>query len=83
MHHSIIMGKYNYNILLIGLCSSCGIFQKKISDFMKGLEFVRTYIDDFLCITASSFEDHLDKLEKVLERTQQAGLKVFLCSIRA
>ena len=68
--------KYEYNALPMGLCSSCDIFQEKMSDLMKGLEFVRTYIDDLLCITASTFEDHLAKLEKVLERIQQAGIKV-------
>ena len=43
---------------------------------MQGLEFVRTYIDDVLCITASTFEDHLAKLDTVLERIQTAGLKI-------
>ena len=60
----------------MGLCSSCDIFQKKISELMQGLEFVRTYIDDVLCITASTFEDHLAKLDKVLKRIQTAGLKI-------
>ena len=59
----------------MGLCSSCDIFQEKMSDLMQGLEFIRTYIDDLLCITASTFDDHLTKLDKVLKRTQSAGLK--------
>jgi RNase H-like domain found in reverse transcriptase/Integrase zinc binding domain/Reverse transcriptase (RNA-dependent DNA polymerase) len=37
---------------------------------------VRTYIDDLLCLTKGSFEDHLEKLERVLHRLQEAGLKV-------
>ena len=40
------------------------------------LEFVRTYLDDLLCITKGSLEDHLDKLRQVLTRLQDAGLKV-------
>ena len=43
---------------------------------MQGLEFVRTYIDDLLYITTSSFQDHLTKLDKVLERIKKVGLKV-------
>ena len=69
-------GKYEYNALPMGLCSSCDIFQEKMSDLMSGLEFVRTYIDDLLCITNSTYEDHLEKLEEVLKRIQQAGLKI-------
>ena len=37
---------------------------------------MRTYIDDLLCITTSSFQDHLNKLDKVLERIEKAGLKI-------
>ena len=69
-------GKYEYNALPMGLCSSCDIFQEKMSELMQGLEFVRTYIDDLLCITTSTFQDHLEKLDKVLERIQTAGLKI-------
>ena len=43
---------------------------------MQGVEFVRTYIDDLLCIITSRFDYHLEKLDKVLERIQQAGLKI-------
>jgi hypothetical protein len=45
-------------------------------DLMDTLEYVRTYIDDLLCITRESLEDHLDKLEEVLKRLRDAGLKV-------
>ena len=58
------------------LCSNYDIFQEKCSDLMKYLDFVRTYTNDFLCVTSSTFEDHLAQLDKVLERNQQAGLKV-------
>ena len=43
---------------------------------MDGLNFVRTYIDDLLVITKESFEDHLEKLDIVLTRLSEAGLKV-------
>ena len=37
---------------------------------------MQAYIDDLLCITRGSLEDHLDKLEEVLKRLRDAGLKV-------
>ncbi len=36
----------------------------------------QAYIDDLLCITRETLEDHLDKLEEVLRRLRDAGLKV-------
>ena len=44
---------------------------------MQGLEdIVRCYLDDLLIINRTTFEDHLEQLEKVLQRLQRAGLKV-------
>jgi Reverse transcriptase (RNA-dependent DNA polymerase) len=43
---------------------------------MEGLDFIRTYIDDFLVITKGSFDDHLEKLDLVLQRLEDARLKV-------
>jgi RNase H-like domain found in reverse transcriptase/Reverse transcriptase (RNA-dependent DNA polymerase) len=62
--------------LPMGLCNSPNIFQEKMSELFDGLEFVRTYIDDLLCLTKDSFEDQLEKLEQVLHRLLEAGLKV-------
>jgi len=47
-----------------------------MSELMDGLAFVRTYIDDLLCLTKGTFSDHLEKVELVLQRLQKAGLKV-------
>jgi len=55
----------------MGLCDSPDIFQEKMSE-----AFVRTYIDDLLCLTKGTFSDHLEKLELILQRLQKAGLKV-------
>ncbi|WP_250537472.1 reverse transcriptase domain-containing protein, partial [Caballeronia sp. AZ10_KS36] len=48
----------------------------KMSNLMMDLEYVRAYIDDLLVTTKGSFEDHLQKLERVLNRLEDAGLKV-------
>ena len=69
-------GKYEYQKLPMGLCNSPDIFQEKMSELMLGLEFVRCYLDDLLVLTSSSWDDHLDKLERVLQRLQAAGLKI-------
>ena len=60
----------------MGIAGSPDIFQSKMSELMATLEFVRTYLDDLLCITKGNLEDHLNKLREVLTRLQEAGLKV-------
>jgi hypothetical protein len=70
-------GKYEYDSLPMGLCNSPDVFQEKISTLMSGLEFVRAYIlDDLLIISQSSWKDQLEKLEEILIRLTDAGLKV-------
>jgi hypothetical protein len=69
-------GKYEYLRLPMGLCNSPDIFQEKMGDLVAGLEFARAYIDDLLVISSGSLADHLEKLEEILKRLQQAGLKV-------
>ena len=44
---------------------------------MEDLEYARAYLDDLLCISRSSLEDHLKKLEEVLRCLCNAGLKVY------
>ena len=47
-----------------------------MSELIVGLECAKTYLDDLLCLTNGSFEDHLEKLKLILERWKQSGLKV-------
>ena len=69
-------GKYSYLRLPMGVAGSPDIFQSKMSELMATLEFVKTYLDDLLCITRGDLDDHLDKLKLVLQRLQDANLKV-------
>jgi hypothetical protein len=69
-------GKYSYKRLLMGIAGSPGIFQSKMSELMEDLEYVQAYLYDLLCISRSSLEDHLEKLEEVVRRLRNAGLKV-------
>jgi hypothetical protein len=43
---------------------------------METLEYVRAYLDNLLCISKLTFQDHLEKLEEVLRQLRDAGLKV-------
>jgi hypothetical protein len=43
---------------------------------MESLEYVQAYLDDLLCISRSSIEDHLKKLEEVLRHLCNVGSKV-------
>jgi hypothetical protein len=66
-------GKYSYKRLPMGIAGSPDIFQGKMSELMESLEFVRAYLDNLLCISKLSLEDHLDKLEIVLRQLRDAG----------
>ena len=69
-------GKYEYQRLPMVLCNSPDIFQEKMSELLTGLDTVRVYIDDILHVTKGSFDDHLEGLDKVLERLTSVGLKM-------
>jgi hypothetical protein len=69
-------GKYSYKQLPMCIAGSPDIFQSKMSELMESLEYVQSYLDDLLCISRSSLEDHLEKLEEVLRCLHNAGLTV-------
>jgi hypothetical protein len=69
-------GKYSYLQLPMGIACSPVIFQANMSELMVALEFIQVYIDNLLCITKGSLDDHLSKLRKVLIRLRRTGLKV-------
>lgn len=69
-------GKYEYQKLPMGLCNSPNVFQEKMNALFVGMNEVRAYIDDLLLITSGLYEEHLTKLDEVLLRLREAGLKV-------
>ena len=75
MHNYIIWGKYEYQKLPMGLCNSPDIFQEKMNELFSSLEYVRTYIDDLLIVSNESFEDHLNKIDKVFKILLKAGFQ--------
>jgi hypothetical protein len=60
----------------MGIAGSPDIFKGKMLELMISLEFVRAYLDNLLCISKLSLEDHLKNLEEVLRQLHDAGLKV-------
>jgi hypothetical protein len=69
-------GKYSYKRLPMGFGGSANIFQAQKMDLMASLEFVQAYMDDLLIITRGILDEHLQKMETVLTRLRDAGLKV-------
>ncbi len=60
----------------MGVSCSPVIFQAKMSELMATFEFVRTSLDDLLCISKGRLDDHLAKLQRVFIRLWNVGLKV-------
>ena len=68
-------GLFQYNRLPFGISASPAIFQRQMDTLLQGFSGVTVYIDDIL-VTGSSTEDHLQNLQKVLEKLQSAGLRL-------
>ena len=62
--------------LPMGIAGSPDIFQERMSGLMENLDYVRTYIDDLLILSRGTFDDHLLKLQEVLDRLLKANLRV-------
>ena len=69
-------GKYRYRRLPMGAACAPDIFQARMSNLFQDLEYVQCYIDDLLLVTAGDFDDHLEKLDAVLQRLRDKGFQV-------
>ncbi|UYV64815.1 K02A2.6-like [Cordylochernes scorpioides] len=68
-------GLYKYTRLPFGISSAPALFQKQMDILLKGIPMVFCALDDTL-ITGKNDQDHLKNLECVLQRIQEAGLKL-------
>ncbi len=60
----------------MGFGGSADIFQAQLMDLMASLDFVQAFMDHLLIITRGIMDKHLQKMETVLTRLHDAGLKV-------
>jgi hypothetical protein len=49
-------------------CFVPDVFQNVMSKLVQDMEYIKTYLDDLLILTNSSFKDHLLKRQMVLAR---------------
>ena len=68
-------GKFRYNRLPMGMCSSGDIFQSKVDKLISDIEGVKTYIDDILVLSKDCFRNHIEQLRIIFGRLHAAGLK--------
>lgn len=68
-------GLFKYTRLVYGLANAPAIFQKSMENLLSGIDGVSIWLDD-LCITAPSRSLHLDRLRQVLNRLNEAGLRL-------
>ena len=68
-------GLFCYNRLPFGVASVSSTFQRLMDNILQGLKYVCVYLDDILIMGATE-EEHLQNLNTVLTRLENAGLQL-------
>ena len=68
-------GKYEFLMVPFGLAQAPAYFQLLMNKVLKGLKFTMTYLDDIIIFSQDEAQ-HLEHLEIVFSRLQEAGLKM-------
>ena len=68
-------GKWHFNMVPFGLAQAPSYFQQLMNQVLQGLDFAIAYLDDIVIFSNNELE-HLQHLETVFKRLQEAGLKL-------
>ena len=70
-------GLYQFKVLPFGLCNAPATFERLMESVLAGLHWTTCliYLDDII-VFADSFEQHLSRLDEILCRLHEAGLKL-------
>jgi predicted aspartyl protease len=70
-------GLWQFKVMPFGLCNAPATFERLMEQVLAGLlgDTCLVYLDDII-IVGKDFDDHLRKLEKVLEKLRAANLKL-------
>lgn len=68
-------GLFHFRVLPFGLHGAPATFQRLIDQVLHGLTFAAAYLDDIV-IYSTTWEEHVQHLQEVLQRLQEAGLTV-------
>ena len=74
-------GLFEFRVMPFGLTNAPGVFQRLMQQVLAGLnpddgnEFVTAYIDDIL-VLSSTLEEHLEHLQRVVDRLLEVNLKL-------
>ena len=71
------IGKYQFNRVPFGLAQAPAYFQTLIDKVLDNIDFAMGYLDDIIIFSRSE-EEHLDHIEQVFKRLEEAGLKLSL-----
>ncbi len=71
------LGFYEYNRMPFGLCNAPATYQRLMENCLSGLhlKICLIYIDD-LIVFSKTYEEHLERLERVFQRLSECGLKL-------
>lgn len=65
---------YEFTTMPMGLSTVCATFQRLMELILQGLNW-QTYLDDIV-VFGSSFAEHLQRVQEVLKRIQDSGMKL-------
>jgi len=68
-------GLFQYNRLPFGISAAPAIFQRTIEGILRGIPNVSVYLDDIL-VSGKTEEEHIQRLDTVLTRLEEAGLQL-------